>query len=252
MKLASIIIPYYKKKNYIKRTIKSALNQTYKNIEIILIYDDLDKKELFFLKKNYSKNKKIRIIENKKNIGVGMSRNLGIEASKGKYIAFLDADDEWKKNKLNIQIKFMTKNKILISHTSYNIINENRDIIGTRIAKNFFDRDDLLKSCDIGLSTVVLEKKIYNKNCKFSKFKTKEDFIFWLKILNRGYKIYGLNKKLGIWNKTKNSLSSSVLQKLKDGFNVYYTYMNFGFFKSLVYLIFLSFNYIKKDFSKWS
>ena len=93
MKLASIIIPYYKKKNYIKRTIKSALNQTYKNIEIILIYDDLDKKELFFLKKNYSKNKKIRIIENKKNIGVGMSRNLGIEASKGKYIAFLDADD---------------------------------------------------------------------------------------------------------------------------------------------------------------
>ena len=51
MKLASIIIPYHKKKNYIKRTIKSALNQTYKNIEIILIYDDLDKKELLFLKK---------------------------------------------------------------------------------------------------------------------------------------------------------------------------------------------------------
>ena len=252
MQLASIIIPYYKKKNYIKKTIKSALNQSYKNLEIILIYDDPDKKDLFFLKKNYSKNKKIRIIENKKNIGAGMSRNLGMKAAKGKFIAFLDADDEWKKNKLRTQINFMLKNKISVSHTSYQIINEKNVVIGRRIAKNFFNRNDLLKSCDIGLSTVILKKKIYNKNCKFSKLKTKEDFIFWLKILNKDHKIYGLNRNLTIWKKTENSLSSSAYQKLKDGFYVYYNYMNFNFFKSIIYLTYLSFNYIKKDFLKWN
>ena len=113
MQLASIIIPYYKKKNYIYKSINSALNQSYKNFEIILIYDDQDKEDLVFLKKKYGKNKKIRIIDNKKNIGAGMSRNIGIEVSKGRYIAFLDADDEWNKNKLKEQINFMLKNKIL-------------------------------------------------------------------------------------------------------------------------------------------
>ena len=138
------------------------------------------------------------------------------------------------------------------NHFSVEIKKNNLSISFNRIAFIFF----VFVIVSIIFSTKAvflssLEKKIYNKNCKFSKFKTKEDFIFWLKILNRGYKIYGINKKLGMWNKTKNSLSSSTFQKLKDGFNVYYTYMNFGFFKSITYLIFLSFNYIKKDFSKW-
>ena len=247
MQLASIIIPYYKKKNYIYKSINSALNQSYKNFEIILIYDDQDKEDLVFLKKKYGKNKKIRIIDNKKNIGAGMSRNIGIEVSKGRYIAFLDADDEWKKNKLKEQINFMLKNKILISHTSYNVQNKKGLNIKSRKARNFFETNDLLKSCDIGLSTVVMEKKIYGKKCKFSNLKTKEDFIFWLKILNKGYKIYGLNKSLTIWKKTENSLSSSTYQKLKDGFKVYYDYMNFNFFKSLFYLTYLSLNYLRKD-----
>ena len=112
MSLVSIIVPNYKKKRYIAKSIKSALNQSYKDFEIIIVYDDEDKKDLIFLKKNYSKIKKIKILVNKKNIGAGMSRNSGIDHSKGKYIAFLDADDEWKKDKLTKQIKFMRQKKI--------------------------------------------------------------------------------------------------------------------------------------------
>ena len=67
-------------------------------------------------------------------------------------------------------------------------------------------------------------------------------------ILKSGYKIYGLNEILTIWNKTNNSLSSSVFQKLKDGFNVYNRFMKFNVFKSVYYLLLLSINYLKKVF----
>ena len=74
----------------------------------------------------------------------------------------------------------------------------------------------------------------------------KEDFIFWLMLLKKNIGIIGIDKNLAKWRKSKNSLSSSVLQKLKDGFTVYYKYMNFGVIKSLYYLFLLSFNFLKK------
>ena len=103
-----------------------------------------------------------------------------------------------------------------------------------------------MRSCDIGLSTVIIKKKILNNYFSFSNLKTKEDFVLWLKLLKSGYKIGYLNKDLSEWNKVKNSLSSSSIQKIKDGYKVYYHYMNFNFFKSLYYLLILSLNSLKK------
>ena len=78
--------------------------------------------------------------------------------SRGEYIAFIDADDLWKPSKLEKQIKFMKKKDINISHTSYSIIDEFNKKISFRKANNI-DFDNLLKSCDIGLSTVIIKKK---------------------------------------------------------------------------------------------
>jgi len=181
MDLISVIIPYYKKKEYIISSINSVLNQTYKNLEIIIIYDDLNKEDLNLLKKIKKKDKRIKIYINKKNLGAGRSRNKGIKLSKGIFVAFLDSDDLWKKNKLKKQIFFMKKNGINASHTSYTIINSNNKIIGSRNAKDMSYKQ-LLKSCDIGLSTVVLKKEIITSKIKFANIKTKEDYVLWLKI----------------------------------------------------------------------
>ena len=122
MDLVSIIMPYYKKKKYIKIAINSVIRQTYKNFELIIIYDDGSKEDLNFLKKIVKKDKRIKLFVNKKNLGAGRSRNKGIKLSKGNFIAFLDSDDLWKKNKLKKQIIFMKKNGIDASHTSYNMV----------------------------------------------------------------------------------------------------------------------------------
>jgi len=246
MDLVSIIIPYYKKKKFISTTINSAISQSYENIEILIVYDDENYDDLKLLEEIKKKDERIRIIKNKKKLGAGLSRNKGISSSKGNYIAFLDADDTWEIDKLSKQMSFMTNNNYLVSHTSYQIVDEDRNIIGNRVARSFFHLEDLLKSCDIGTSTVIIKKDIFSEQIKFPSIKTKEDFVLWLRILERDIKIYGLDKNLSKWTKSNSSLSSSVIQKLMDGFKVYNKYMNFNSLKSLYYLICLSLNYIIK------
>jgi len=244
-KLVSVIIPFYKKHEYIYETIDSILNQTYQNFEILIIHDDpLDEKinNILNLK---TKDERIKVISNQKNLGAGLSRNKGISQSVGEYIAFLDADDLWSKDKLEVQINFMENNKYDFSHTSYNIINNNKKILSKRSAKKEISFDDLIRSCDIGLSTVIIKKKVLLK-CSFPSLQTKEDYVLWLSLSNQGVKIFGLNQYLVFWRKTQNSLSSNLLQKIIDGFRVYYVYMGYNFLKSVYSLIILSFNFLKK------
>ena len=111
MALVSVIIPYYKKINQISKTLNSVLAQTFQDFEIILIYDDTNIHDLVYIKESFSKNSKIKIVQNKKNYGAGMSRNIGIKHSSGSIIAFLDADDVWYSDKLEKQVKFMRENK---------------------------------------------------------------------------------------------------------------------------------------------
>ena len=246
MDLVSVIIPYYKKKNSILKTVNSVLNQIYQNFEIIIIYDDENNNDLNFINEIKNKDNRIFIIKNKKQIGAGNSRNIGMNSSKGEFIAFLDADDTWKNDKLDKQIKFMKINNYEASHTSYSIINERNEVIGNRTARNFFKLKELLKSCDIGTSTVMIKRNLINNDVKFAPLKTKEDFVLWLKLLQKNIKIYGLNEILTYWSRSNSSLSSSTIQKLIDGFSVYYKYMNFNYLKSIYYLFCLSINFLLK------
>ena len=246
MDLVSIILPFYKKEKYIDETINSILSQTYRKFEIILIYDETNLKNLKYLKNLFGKNKKIKIIVNKKNYGAGKSRNRGIKHSKGNFIAFIDADDIWKKNKLNHQIKFMKKYQIGASHTSYDIIDKKGSIISKRFAKTVGYKE-LLASCDIGLSSVIIKKSYIQNDCIFPELKTKEDYVLWLKLSKKGLKFHGMKKIYVKWRKLNNSLSSSTIRKLIDGYKVYKNYLNFSFLRSIIYLIRLSLNFLKKN-----
>ena len=98
----SIIIPYFRKKKFFRETVSSILNQTYKNFEVIIIYDDENREELNHIKDIIKNDIRFQLFTNKKNLGAGLSRNKGISLAKGKYICFIDADDIWTKNKYRI------------------------------------------------------------------------------------------------------------------------------------------------------
>ena len=237
--LASVIMPYYRKKNYFKEAYYSALNQSIKNIEIIIIYDDRDHSELNFIK-NVIKNKKnTKLIVNKKQLGVGASRNTGINIAKGKYICFLDCDDIWKKNKLSYQIKFMKKNFLDFTHTSYSVINQRGRFLYSLKAKKELNYDNLILSCDVALSTVVMKRDIF-KHYKFTKITTKEDYLLWLQLSKDSVKIIGIDKIFTYWRKVNNSLSSSTSQKIKDAFKIYRIYEKKSFAMSIINVFVLS------------
>ncbi len=250
MTYVNVIIPYKNNINYLFSAFKSVFNQSHKNYKIFLVYDDENKSDLEkinkFLKK-IKKIKKVKIIVNNKNLGAGESRNKAIRYLKSGLIAFLDSDDVWRKDKLKKQIKFMKNNNLKISHTSYNILNEkNLKVTKQKAPKKLFFKN-LLKSCDIGLSTVVIDLKFFKKyNFKFASIKTKEDYVLWLNIIKRIKIIKSLNEYLTVYRKREKSLSSNQLINIKNGFLVYNKYMKYNMIKSLIYLSILSLNFIKK------
>lgn len=139
----------------------------------------------------------------------------------------------------------MKKKNIDMSHTSYAIIDKDDKKISYRIARDL-DYKKLLYSCDIGLSTVMIKKNILNFKNPFPKLKTKEDYVLWLKLTKKGKKFFALKTELTYWRKIENSLSSSIVQKLLDGFRVYYNYEKMNFFISIFRLFTLSINYLIK------
>ena len=247
MDLVSIIIPVYNI-IFFREAFNSAYNQSYKKKEIIIIYDNNKKEDLEIINKIIYKKKNTKLINNKKNLGAGISRNIGIKYSKGSYIAFLDADDLWSRKKLAVQINFMKKNYVNFCHTTYRIIDKSGKFLNYRRAKKILNYKYLLKSCDIGLSTVIV-KKNFLKNNKFPKLKTKEDYVFWLKLLKEE-NIYGIDKAYTVRRKLDNSLPSSYCQKICDAFKVYNFYERFSVIQSVFMVLRLSYFYLIKNLSK--
>ena len=248
MHLVSIILPYYKKINFFKNTYKSIINQSYQDFELIIIYDDQNLRDYKKILEIINKNKKVRIFLNRKNKGAGLSRNLGIKKAKGKYIAFIDADDFWSKNKLKKQIMFIKKNKYQFICCDYAKKYKNNKIIHIKPKKKI-SYSNLVKNCQIGLSTVIVKKNLIS-NELFPNFKTQEDFAAWLKLMRlKNISCYTLNEKLVIWNHSSNSLSSNSFQKILDAYKVFRLREKISIFLSFLYVIRLSINSISRKFN---
>ena len=247
MPSVSIILPYYRKINYINNTVKSVLNQTYKDFEIILVYDDTQLEDLQTIKKEFQNNPKIKIIVNEKNLGAGISRNKGIENANGEIIAFIDSDDTWHPEKLAKQTNFMRKNNYDFTFCNYEKKISKSKSIEVKSVKEKLYYEDLITSCDIGLSTVQLKKDIIPKDL-FPALKTKEDYVAWLKLSKVKIIANNFSENLVIWNKTHQSLSSNFFQKIFDAFRVYNKYEKFNYMKSMFCIIRLSLNSLKRKF----
>ena len=115
----SIITPVYKCEKFIENTIKSVLNQTYTNWELLLVDDCSPDNSAEIIKKYVEKDNRIKYFKIDKNRGVAIARNKALEEARGRFIAYLDADDLWKSTKLEKQVKFMLDNNYAFTCTDY-------------------------------------------------------------------------------------------------------------------------------------
>lgn len=209
--LVSVIIPMYNSEKTIEKTINSVINQDYKNLEIIVI-DDGSKDKSYEIVSNLSKLHKIKLIK-QENKGPSSARNLGIKNSKGEFIAFLDSDDCWIKNKISKQLKIFLDIKkigIVATRTEDKSYCSKIEIINYR--KFLFS----IKGFNINTPTVMIPKKIikevgyFDENMKYS-----EDAEYWFRILEK-YNGIMINENLVYCGNGKKMFGESGLSENLD------------------------------------
>jgi len=232
--LISVLMTVYNHEKYLKNSIQSILNQTYKNWQLIIIENGSLDKSKYILKK--IKNKKIKKFFLKKNIGRTNALNYGLKFCKGKYIAIMDSDDVSKKNRLLTQLNRMLKDKSLwLTSSSYDIINEkNRFVKNVKIIENLSIKPrNILFNNFIVHSSILFKRDLLKKIGNYpSKFKYAQDYAFYLKAF-KNFKMEIIKKSLvKIRTNHKDSETSRqsktnliVLEELRLLFWVYWNFI---------------------------
>lgn len=244
--LVSIITPVYNAEKFLSDTIKSIKNQTYENWELLLVDDCSEDNSANIIKEFQKYDYRIKYIKLEKNSGASVTRNTGIKHAKGRFIAFVDSDDIWKSNKLEIQIKYMLDKKIGFTFTSYRYMKENGTIT-SKIARAPYkiNYNGLLKNTIIGCSTVVIDRDLVG-NFEMPLIRRGQDTATWLQILKKEDYAYGIKNDLVNYRLVEGSLSANKIKALKRTWNTYRNVENLSFFKSTYVFCFYVFNAIKK------
>ena len=236
-----IILPNYNSSLFITETINSVLNQSYKNWKLIIVDDFSDKKTVNILKKITS-NKKIKVFWQKKNRGAGFCRNYAIKKTNSPFVAFIDSDDIWKKNKLKNQINFMKKNNFSLTYTNYETFGKKMKKI---INPPKIDYSNFIRNTSIATSTMMVRRKEI-KNIKFTNSKICEDYYFKCKLLKKVKFAYCLEKNLTRYRIRDKSLQSNNIRNFYWIWKINKDYNNLNFFENFISLFFISLNSLKK------
>ena len=221
--LVSIVVPVYNAGRFLDDTIKTVLNQTYANWELILVNDKSTDNSREIALKYQEKDHRIKLLDNKNNSGAAISRNKGIDEAKGKFIAFLDADDLWNKDKLKKQVKFMNEKDCEFSFTGYEFADESGKPNGKKVyVPATINYKQALKNTTIWTSTVMLNmEKLSKMQIKMPDLRRGQDTATWWKILRTIDKAYGSDTLLSYYRRTSNSLSANKLAALRRTWNLY-------------------------------
>lgn len=226
--LISVIIPTYQRPNEVVRAVESVINQTYKNVEIIVIDDNNDisiRNETYSNLKNIlNKHRNIKYFTNKYKNGGCYSRNFGVEVSKGELIAFLDDDDEFFEDKLKRQYEYYTEKlsenrKIGIVYCYSVAVDTNKrrlreykkDIEGIALKEAMMD-------CIASTSLWLMSKQVFNEVGGFTDTPSKQDNFFIIKLLEKNYELIRVPENLLYYYEHGNKRISGLGVKCISGF----------------------------------
>lgn len=242
--LVSIIIPVYNANKYIEATVKSVIEQTYENWELLLVDDGSTDGSTETINRMVDGDDTNRIVAlfPKEHGSAARARNFGLENAKGRYIAFLDADDLWEKDKLSKEMAFMQEKQAGFVFTGYEFAdadgNGTEKVVKVPETLNY---RQALKNTTIFTSTVLLDTQKIGKDLIAMPEIKSEDTATWYQILRNGHLAYGLNENLVKYRRVANSLSSNKLEAIRRIWNLYRKAEKLSVFYSAYNFVFWAF-----------
>lgn len=244
----SIITPVYNSEKYIENTIKTVLNQTYQNWELLLVDDCSTDNSKNIIEEYTKKDKRIKYFILEKNSGAAVARNYALEKSTGKYIAYLDSDDLWFKEKLEKQLRYMEENDYVFTCTDYEKIdNEGNSLnkvvhIPKKVDYNLFLRNTIIQTVGVMVNVEKVGKELLH----MPNIRRRQDAATWCQLLKNGYDCYQVPYTLSYYRVVPNSLSSNKFKAIKMNWYWYRKIEKLSFFKSCYCFIGYAYNAVKK------
>jgi glycosyltransferase involved in cell wall biosynthesis len=240
-----VILPVFNSEKLIIKTVNSIINQSYNNWKIIIIDDASSDRTLVLLNKFYKdliNKKKIVIFKNPINKGQAYSRNVGLKYSKSEFIAFIDSDDTWMRQKLAKQIKFMKNFNYSFTYTDYKVYKNNKTkIVYTPTNYNY---SQFIHNTSIATSTMIIRRQAISSFFPIE-IRLCEDYLFKCKLLKK----YMANKCPGAYTKyilRKDSLQSSRIKVLLAVWNINKKFNKMNIIQNFFSLLFISINSLIK------
>ena len=183
MELVSVIMPTYNCARFIRQAIDSVLSQTYINWELLIV-DDCSTDETESIVRSFD-DPRIRYMRNTQNMGAALTRNRALKEAKGRYIAFLDADDLWLPEKLEKQVAFMEQNGYAFTYHDYIEIDEQSKPFGILVSgKKHVSRLDMMSCCWPGCLSVIYDAKVVGL-IQIPDIRKNNDSAMWLQAIKK-------------------------------------------------------------------
>lgn len=221
--LVSIITPVYDCEKYIRKTIDSVLAQTYSNWELILADDCTPDNSAEIIAEYTEKDRRIKYIKLSQNGGAALARNAALEQAKGRYIAYLDADDIWFPSKLERQIDFMAKNNVVFTCCDYEKIEDDGTLLNKIVhMPKTITYEQLLRNTIIQTVGVIVDTDGVDRSLLvMPNVRRGQDSATWLQMLRNGVKFFGQNEVLAQYRRVPQSLSANKLNAMKRTWYLY-------------------------------
>ena len=247
--LISIIVPVYNAENYIEETIASVRGQTYREWELLLVDDcsgDNTRERIEGCRKMPG-GERIRLIGQPSNQGAAKARNRGLQEARGRYIAFLDADDLWEPGKLERELDFAREREAAFVFTGYEFADEKGRGTGKVVhVPERMNYRQALGNTTIFTSTVLFDTARIKKELLEMPVIKSEDTALWFRILRAGYIAYGLDENLVRYRRAGKTLSSNKLEALRRIWNLYRKAEGLSAAKSAYYFCFWAVRAVKR------
>lgn len=248
MAVVSIVTPAYNCKSTFSETFRSVMNQTFSDWEWLIVEDNSTDGSYEFIRDLVKNDARIKLFQTPKNSGAAIARNISIEKASSKYIAFIDADDLWKQEKLEKQIQFMKSSNYVFTCTDYELLYKNGKKKKYASKRKDFNYKKLLATNAIGCLTVIYDAEQIGKVFMPIDCPKREDHGAWLDITKKGIVAHKLSECLSTYRVNDSSVSSNKQKMFKYQYKLYRKHERFGPIKSFWFTFVLSLNKLFKKY----